>query len=96
MTGDCEIAYDFELMAEIISTKRILFVSSPEGSILSKTDKGVKIAIEPTKQLKNEHVRIQYKTEDARPELRFEISEDKSEVALMASFVPTFEPATNS
>lgn len=69
-------------------------MSSPEGSTLSKTDGGVKISIEKTQQLKNEHVKISYKTVDAGPELRFEVSQDKSEVALMASFVPTFEIIT--
>ena len=95
ITGDSRLVYDFELMAEIISTKQILFVSSPEGSSLSKTDTGVKISIEKTQQLKNEHVRISYKTDDDRPELRFEVSQDKSEVALMASFGPTFEIVSN-
>jgi len=45
---DSGLHYDFELDAEIISTKKILHVSEPEGSTLENTERGAKIKIERT------------------------------------------------
>lgn len=48
----------------------------------------------PSTLVPKRDIHIYYRTEDmGKPSLRYEVN-DQGEVALMASFVPTFEPIT--
>lgn len=85
--------YTFEYTFNIVSSSRVTFVSAPDGTVTSKTDKGVQVTMAASNKVPKREIKIFYKTENMlQPQLKYKLDEQTNEVACMVSFVPTFEP----
>ena len=85
--------YAFDAEFKIKSTKPIAQVSAPEGSICERDQQGTEVTVRCSEP--GEEFKIYYRSSEMRhPHLLYaEDPEYPGEVAVSASFVPTFEPS---
>ena len=84
--------YDFKYNLVVESTNKLQSIVLPEKArLVSKSDDGLQAVVEGTERVNN--VILYWRTvEMLKPHLLFAKDEERKEVALSASLVPTFEP----
>ena len=83
--------YTFSYDIEIKSKDRITFLSAPDEAQKHQTQLGMKITTEKDINIPSREIKIYFKTENMfEPQLKYQIDPKTSEIACLASFVPTF------
>ena len=85
--------YEFKYSLAIESSSKLQSIVLPEKATLaSKSEDGLQAVVEGSERVKN--VVLQWRTNDMlKPHLLFAKDEERQEVAVSASLVPTLEPA---
>jgi len=86
-----EYTYQYKIVGR--SDQPITYLSAPIGAFAIMEENRFIVEKTPETILPKRDIHVYYRTQDmATPSMLFEVSDDKREVACMASFVPTFEP----
>ena len=87
-----DFPYDFKYSLAIDSTSKLQSIILPEKATLAtKSEDGHKAVVEGSERVKN--LVLQWRTNEMhKPHLLFAKDDERQEVAVSASLVPTFEP----